>query len=190
MRRLIRPNLERSSSTLVVQVRVSYSEFVATRIEVLPGGSGVDFVTGGGGDQIMNTVKGQYDLVSEYTSLVLDTKKLILTALGWDPRGVGMTHPRADCFASGADEGAFWEGTIPAAGLEARGNFTDPADLEAFYAQVPEVDGLLHDLGLKCVAYSPDTFQYLGTAATVRDMVALHDYLVGPDKPVDYWGFS
>lgn len=109
---------------------------------------------------------------------------------GWDPRGVGLTHPRADCFKNAGEEDAFWKGTIPRAGLEARGNFTDPADLEAFYAQVPEVDNLLKELGERCLAYSPDTFPYVGSAATVRDMVALHDYLEGSDKPIDYWGFS
>lgn len=81
-------------------------------------------------------------------------------------------------------------GTIPRAGLEARGNFTDPDDLKAFYAQVPEVDKLLTELEQKCLEYSPDTFQYVGTAATVRDMVALHDYMEGPDKALDYWGIS
>jgi len=101
-----------------------------------------------------------------------------------------MTHPRADCFATGTEENNFWEGTIPRAGLQARGNFTDQADLNAFYAQVPEVDQLLKELGEKCVAYSPDTYQYVGTAAVVRDMVALNDYLEGPDKPVNFWGLS
>lgn len=27
-------------------------------------------------------------------------------------------------------------------------------------------------------------------AAAVRDMVAIADYLDGPDKPINYWGFS
>ncbi|QRV92027.1 Abhydrolase domain-containing protein [Ceratobasidium sp. AG-Ba] len=135
-----------------------------------PGGSGVEFVVGG--DVIMNTVGGQYDLVS------------------WDPRGVGYSVPLAECFATGTEENAFWEGTIPRAGLEARGNFTDPGDLEAFYAQEPEVDHLLIELGKKCVEYSPNTFQYVGSAAAVRDMVALHDLLEGADKPLNYWGFS
>lgn len=109
---------------------------------------------------------------------------------GWDPRGVGSTVPRADCFKTGTEENSFWEGTIPRAGLEARGNFTDPIDLEEFYDQVDEVDALLKELGERCVAYSPDTFQYIGSAAAVRDMVAIHDILEGPDKPIDYWGLS
>ncbi|KAG8790144.1 hypothetical protein FRC12_012673 [Ceratobasidium sp. 428] len=137
-----------------------------------PGESGVDLILGPGAELISPYGNGQYDLVS------------------WDPRGIGRTHPRADCFASGTEEKAFWNGTIPGTGLEARGNFTDQADLDAFYAQEPEVDKLLVELGQRCLQYSPDTFQYVGTAAAVRDMVALHDYFEGPDKPLDYWGFS
>ncbi|QRV95978.1 Abhydrolase domain-containing protein [Ceratobasidium sp. AG-Ba] len=136
-----------------------------------PGESGVEMILGGA-KEISESVGGQYDLVS------------------WDPRGVGLTHPRAECFASAANESAFWENTIPHTGLEARGNFTDQADLDSFYAQVPEVDALLIELGQRCLAYSPDTFQYVGTVVAVRDMIALHDYLEDPKKPVNYWGIS
>ncbi|CAE6456002.1 unnamed protein product [Rhizoctonia solani] len=137
-----------------------------------PGGSGVDTILGGDAEIMSNSAGGQYDIIS------------------WDPRGIGLTIPRADCFKTGTEESTFWEGTIPNAGLEARGNFTDQRDLDAFYEQADEVDLLLEELGKRCVAYSPNTFQYIGTAATVRDMVAMHDALEGPDKPIDYWGLS
>ncbi|KAG8687539.1 hypothetical protein FRC11_007063 [Ceratobasidium sp. 423] len=45
-------------------------------------------------------------------------------------------------------------------------------------------------LGRRCVAYNPDTFKYIGTAAAVRDMIAIHAVLEGPEKPIDYWGVS
>ncbi|KAL5634901.1 hypothetical protein ACGC1H_002804 [Rhizoctonia solani] len=137
-----------------------------------PGGSGVDTMLGAAAEIISEIAGGQYDIVS------------------WDPRGIGLTVPRAACFKTGTEENAFWEGTIPRTGLEARGNFTDQYDLDQFYEQVDEVDLLLGELGKRCVAYSPDTFQYIGSAATVRDMVAMHDALEGPDKPIDYWGLS
>ncbi|GAB1525262.1 hypothetical protein RhiTH_008420 [Rhizoctonia solani] len=137
-----------------------------------PSGSGVELILSSGAERISEMAGGQYDVVS------------------WDPRGVGLTVPRADCFKTGTEENTFWEGTIPRAGLEARGNFTDQRDLDAFYEQEDEVDVLLEELGKRCVAYSPDTFQYIGTAAAARDMVAMHDVLEGPNKPVDYWGLS
>ncbi|CAE6500443.1 unnamed protein product [Rhizoctonia solani] len=137
-----------------------------------PGGSGVDNMLGAAAEIISEIAGGQYDIVS------------------WDPRGIGLTVPRAACFKTGTEENAFWEGTIPRAGLEARGNFTDQYDLDQFYEQVDEVDLLLGELGKRCVAYSPDTFQYIGSAAAVRDMVAMHDALEGSNKPIDYWGLS
>ncbi|KAG8782147.1 hypothetical protein FRC12_021173 [Ceratobasidium sp. 428] len=137
-----------------------------------PGGSGVDLILGGNSEKVMQTVSGRYDLVS------------------WDPRGVGESDLQPACFVSRAEENIFWNGSIARVGIEARGNFTDQTDLDAFYAQVPAVDELLSEFGQRCHKLSPDVLQYVGTAATVRDMVALHDYLEGSDKPIDYWGMS
>ncbi|KAG8717827.1 hypothetical protein FRC08_006556 [Ceratobasidium sp. 394] len=137
-----------------------------------PGGSGVGLILGGNGNTVMETVGGQYDLVS------------------WDPRGVGLSEPQPDCFTTRTEEDAFWNGSIARVGIEARGDFTDQVDLDAFYAQIPFVDKLLAEFGQRCQEHSPDVLPYVGTTATVRDMVALHDYLEGPDKLVNYWGFS
>jgi hypothetical protein len=103
---------------------------------------------------------------------------------------VGDTVPRADCFKTGTEENNFWKNTIASSGLEARGNFTDERDLDAFYSQVDEIDALLKELGHLCVEYSPDTFKYIGTAGGVRDMIAIHEVLEGKDKPVNFWGIS
>ncbi|KAF8754464.1 MEROPS serine peptidase family S33 [Rhizoctonia solani] len=95
-----------------------------------------------------------------------------------------------ECFKTGTEEKNFWKGTIASSGLEAGGNFTDKRDLDTFYGQVDEIDSLLKKLGRKCVEYSPDTFKYIGTAAVVRDMVAVHDILEGKEKAINYWGIS
>ncbi|KAF8747369.1 MEROPS serine peptidase family S33, partial [Rhizoctonia solani] len=137
-----------------------------------PGGSGLQNVQGAYGDTLMEYVEGKYDIVS------------------WDPRGVGQTIPRAACFETPAEEDAFWKGSIINAGPEVRGNFTSQTDLDAFYSKLDESDALLQRLGEKCIAYSPNTFQYIGTAATVRDMVAMHDALEGPGKKIDFLVFS
>jgi hypothetical protein len=109
---------------------------------------------------------------------------------GWDPRGVGKTFPRADCFESPEADYEFWNRTIPRAGIEARGKFDSDQDLIDYFSQVDPVDMLLKQLGQKCLDYSPDTLQYVGTVATVRDMVELHDYLEGSDKKLNFWGLS
>ncbi|KAG8711023.1 hypothetical protein FRC09_020817 [Ceratobasidium sp. 395] len=138
-----------------------------------PGGSGVDMILSDRAEVIMETAGGKYDVVS------------------WDPRGIGRTRPKVGrCFQTGEQEIKFWNGTIPLYGIEAKGNFTDPADLKAFYDQVPQVDVLLKKIGEQCIATTPNTYEYVGTAAAVRDMVAMNDLLEGPNKTVDFWGFS
>ncbi|CAE6457439.1 unnamed protein product [Rhizoctonia solani] len=137
-----------------------------------PGTSGVDKLLKGLAIIMSEASGGQYDIVS------------------WDPRGIGNTVPRAGCFTDRIEEDLFWKGTVPRVGLEARGNFTNQDDINAFYKQTNKVDDLIEKLGKRCVAYSKDTFQYIGTAAAVRDMIAMHDILEGSDKPINYWGIS
>jgi hypothetical protein len=48
------------------------------------------------------------------------------------------------------------------------------------------MDALLKKLGQRCLEYSPDTFQYIGTAVVVRDTIALHNTLEGSDKPLNF----
>ncbi|KAG8736010.1 hypothetical protein FRC10_009883, partial [Ceratobasidium sp. 414] len=115
---------------------------------------GPELILGGNGDKIMETVSGQYDLVS------------------WDPRGVGLSEPQPGCFTTRTEENAFGNGSIARVGIAARGDFTDQADLDASYAQVPSVDKLLTEFGERCQEQSPGVLPYVGTTATVRDMVA------------------
>ncbi|CAE6467329.1 unnamed protein product [Rhizoctonia solani] len=136
-----------------------------------PGYSGADAVLGGG-DIFMQQTGGFYDIVS------------------WDPRGVGQTIPRIECFQTGQEQVAFWNGSIVENGLDVRGNFTSQNDLDDFYAQVDQVDDYLQRFGKQCLATNADALKHVGTAATVRDMVAIHDILEGPDKPVNFWGLS
>ncbi|CEL58766.1 Putative hydrolase Mb2247c OS=Mycobacterium bovis (strain ATCC BAA-935 / AF2122/97) GN=Mb2247c PE=3 SV=1 [Rhizoctonia solani AG-1 IB] len=140
-----------------------------------PGGSGVGDIGASPGDTFMQQTGGNYDLV------------------GWDPRGVGLTTPRTACFQTRAEENTFWNGSIAQPSLfgpEFRGNFTSQTDLDAFYEKVNQTDTLLQRIGEQCLTYSPNTFQYVGTAVTVRDMVAMHDILEGPDEPINFWGMS
>ena len=41
-----------------------------------------------------------------------------------------------------------------------------------------------------CIERNGDILKYVGTAATVRDMVAMADAIDGPGKPVNYFGIS
>ncbi|CAE6427851.1 unnamed protein product [Rhizoctonia solani] len=156
-----------------------------------PGGSGVDTVQSSFGDQLMQESGGQYDLVSKWEFDHEARIKLTLTGIpGWDPRGVGKSTPHTRCFGTFEEQTAFWNGSFIQTGVEAKGEFTSQADLDLFYGQVGEVDDLLTRFGKQCLEYNPNALQYIGTAATVRDIVAIHDVIEGPGKAINYWGIS
>ncbi|KAF8335935.1 TAP-like protein-domain-containing protein [Cantharellus anzutake] len=143
-----------------------------------PGDSGLGLVLSRGTD-LSNRTGGYYDIVS------------------FDPRGVGLTMPRIDCFNSTDEEQQFWNGTVVYQsnnGLEAKGNFTssnqtDP-DVVAFWKQEPEVDSLLGQVGQLCLQMNGDNLEFVGTAAVVRDIIAMADAYDGDGSLVYYWGFS
>lgn len=98
--------------------------------------------------------------------------------------------PMVTCFQTGSEEATFWKDTIASQGLEAKGNFSSQTDLDAFYGQADELDGLLVQLGQRCEKLSGKNLTYVGSAAAVRDMVAMTDVLDGPGALVNFWGFS
>ncbi|QRV97893.1 alpha/beta hydrolase family protein [Ceratobasidium sp. AG-Ba] len=121
----------------------------------------------------MKATGGRYDIVS------------------WDPRGVWSTFPRATCFSTQKDERNLLGGSPMLDGIEMRVDIASAKeDLARFVNQSSWVDTQLAEVGKRCTEYSPDVMQYVGTAATVRDMVRLHDYLVPSNETINYWGFS
>ncbi|CAE6441468.1 unnamed protein product [Rhizoctonia solani] len=136
-----------------------------------PGESGVKWVLSDDMLLILNGTGGQYDIVS------------------WDPRGIGSTVPKVQCFESGTEEITFWNGSIRGTNLEVRSDFRNTTVQNEFYSHIDEVDSILVKFGKQCNTQSKDMLKYIGTAATVRDMVALHDYLEGT-KLINYWGIS
>lgn len=95
-----------------------------------------------------------------------------------------------NCFNTSSEEAAFWIGTIAAKGIQVKGNFSDPTDLVAFYGQASAIDSALVQLGERCMTLSGDNLKYVGTTATVRDLVALADAVDGPDSLITFWGLS
>lgn len=69
-------------------------------------------------------------------------------------------------------------------------NLSDPADLEAWVAQVRLVDAKAAVVAELCDERSQDTLNFVGTATVVRDMDRLFRALEGDDEPINYWGFS
>jgi hypothetical protein len=115
---------------------------------------------------------------------------LLFQTKGWDTRGTNNSFPHVELFPTDQEELRFWNNSIPGAGLQASSRFQfNQEELEAFYAQVDAVDTKLWELGKKYYEVNGDILQYIGTAATVRDMVALADYL-SPSLPINFWAFS
>ncbi|CAE7136267.1 unnamed protein product [Rhizoctonia solani] len=161
------------ASLAVIRLNATVSPRLGT-VLVNPGGpgdGGVDWVLSDDMITILNGTGGQFDIIS------------------WDPRGVGGTIPKVQCFESGTEEAKLWNGSIRRAPLEVRTDFRNATVRDEFYSHVDEVESVLIKFGKQCNAQSKDMLKYVGTAATVRDMVALHDYLEG-DKPINYWGIS
>ncbi|KAF8319322.1 hypothetical protein DL93DRAFT_2074926 [Clavulina sp. PMI_390] len=142
-----------------------------------PGGSGVSLIFTGGQGASMIT-GGQYDIVS------------------WDPRGVGLTTPAITCFGSTEEANRLIANNsiLSNGGAEAYGNFTNPArdDPDELNALSKEdiTDKELGNIAAACLNKHGANLSYIGTAAAVRDMIALSDAIEGPGKKVNYWGIS
>jgi len=95
------------------------------------------------------------------------------------------------CFGSLEEEVAFWQGT-PISGLNVTvaSNFTDK-EVEDLYATLEYTETKMSMYPQRC-EWGPvgPYLQYIGTSSTVRDLVALGDKIVGPGRPINYWGIS
>ena len=90
-----------------------------------------------------------------------------------------------------AEYTAFFNGTIEDMGIEYIGNFTDPTDVQKLLSQAPSFEEKYEQLAQRCLNSTNGKFlRYMGTSATVRDMVAIADVLDGPDTPINYFGIS
>ncbi|KAJ8494840.1 hypothetical protein ONZ51_g2091 [Trametes cubensis] len=127
------------------------------------------------GSTVLSLTGGHYDLVS------------------WDPRGVGPLTIPGDivCFSSVEEYNTFWNGTIELTGIEMTGNFTDPQDIDALLSQAPLMQKKYEELGERCLQQPSGKYlKYVGTAATVRDMVAMANALDGAKSPINLFGLS
>ena len=85
----------------------------------------------------------------------------------------------------------FWNGTIELTGIEMTGNFTDPQDIDALLSQAPLMQKKYEELGERCLRQPSGKYlKYVGTAATVRDMVAMANALDGAKSLINLFGLS
>ena len=102
-----------------------------------------------------------------------------------------LTSPGNVYCLSDQEFDTFWSGTIEATGINQLGDFTNQTDLAALQSQAPIMDAKYREFAQRCLQGPNGTaLQYVGTVATVRDLVSLADAIVGPGSEINYWGLS
>ena len=103
----------------------------------------------------------------------------------------GRSPGNVACFDDDAEYNAFWAATIELSSIDATGNFTDPSETDALLAQADVMQQKYEELGARCQKHSSGKYlKYMGTAATVRDLLAMADALDGPGGLINYLGLS
>ena len=84
-----------------------------------------------------------------------------------------------------------WNGTLVYPQIDIKTGFTDPVDLQYFNSQVSVMDERWKAFGDVCLKHETGQYlPYVGTTATVRDMVALAEYFDGKGCDINYYGLS
>ncbi|KAF8677373.1 alpha/beta hydrolase fold [Rhizoctonia solani] len=135
-----------------------------------PGGSGMSFLYRAG-PALATLLDDRYDIVS------------------WDPRGINGTTPGVDCFASQTDQDIAFSHTYQDVGFEAR-NLSDPVDRAVYAQQVRKADAENAVIAQLCLNRTGEGLRHVGTATVVRDLELLSRVIEGPEKLVNFWGFS
>jgi len=75
--------------------------------------------------------------------------------------------------------------------IDIKYGFSDPSDLEYFNSQVNIMDERWKAFGEVCLKHETGQFlQYVGTTATVRDLVTIAEYFDGKGCDINYYGGS
>ncbi|KAI0685528.1 hypothetical protein C8T65DRAFT_524454, partial [Cerioporus squamosus] len=146
----------------------------------------VFFNPGGPGGSGLSFLNDNKDLLLGLTGCVYDI-------VGWDPRGVGnYTVPgEIFCFDDTEEYDALFNETIELTGIEEIGNFANPSDVQALLNQASALQNKFNEVGQRCLKSPTGKYlRYIGTAATVRDLVSIAEALDGPDASINYLGIS
>jgi len=126
--------------------------------------------------------------------------------VGFDPRGIGATTPKVQCFESLAAMDQFYRNTVFELGYTQPPNTvissseSDPnmqfARQRAFddiVSQQRQALALFETQAKLCAKNMPNggsDLNYMGTASVVRDIAFMTDVLDGHDAKINYWGIS
>ncbi|CCA72947.1 hypothetical protein PIIN_06902 [Serendipita indica DSM 11827] len=136
-----------------------------------PGGSGTLFIIQEG-EQLQTQLGEGWDILS------------------WDPRGIMKSGPDIAAFDTDEEYYSYWSQYQGLGKISARGNLTQPTDVDFFMSQVPAFDNLTTALNQRMVQKNGEKLKYVGTCANVRDLVHLVDSAYGEGSDVNFWGVS
>ena len=96
-----------------------------------------------------------------------------------------------NCFNSAEEYIKFWKGTLVNPRIDIKYGFSDPSDLNYFNSQVDVMDARWKAFGEICLKHENAQYlPYLGTTATVRDLVAIAENFDGNGCDINYYGLS
>jgi len=96
-----------------------------------------------------------------------------------------------NCFNSINEYVNFWNGTLVYPQIDIKYGFSDPSDLEYFNSQVNVMEEKWKAFGEVCLKHKTAQYlPYVGTTATVRDLVAIAEYFDGKGCDINYYGLS
>ena len=96
-----------------------------------------------------------------------------------------------NCFHSEDEFANFWNGTLVYPKIDIKTGFVDPLDVEYFNSQVSVMDERWKAFGEVCLKHETGRYlPYIGTTATVRDLVAIAEYFDGEGCDINYYGVS
>lgn len=96
-----------------------------------------------------------------------------------------------NCFNSLDEYNKFWNGTLVYPEIDIKYGFSEPSDLAYFNSQVSVMDERWKALGEICLKHETGQYlPYVGTTATVRDLVAIAEYFDGKGCDINYYGMS
>ncbi|KAM0787663.1 hypothetical protein ACM66B_003726 [Microbotryomycetes sp. NB124-2] len=136
-----------------------------------PGGSGVTLAAGFG-PVLSRVLNGSYDII------------------GFDPRGIGRTRPRVECFDSARAYAQFKAGTVLERGFEVPPDPTSEEGRQVLLRQHQQLMALQQAEFAKCGEAMGDELKYMGTPTVVRDIEYMNTVLEGKHARINYLGYS
>ncbi|KAL8283847.1 hypothetical protein RQP46_005279 [Phenoliferia psychrophenolica] len=136
-----------------------------------PGGSGVGFALGFG-TTLSKLLEGRYDL------------------LGFDPRGIGASIPRVECFPSTLEHELFKAATVMERGFDVHKDAFSPAGRLHLLDHHRQLMSLQETQYKKCAETMGDDLKYMGTSTVVRDIEEMSRVLEGEDALINFFGGS